>query len=236
MKSTHLSLAAAVVLSLSAAGARAASTGFGPTPYLSFNDSPFKNLNLSNFQLETFENGKFDVPGVSASTGAVVAPGPITDSVDGDDGKIDGSGTGGHSFFSQDGPGGITFTFDATGGLPTHAGIVWTDGAGQVTFEAFGPGNVPLLTIGPVSQPGVFPDDSISGTTAEDRFFGVADPGGISKIFISNSSGGIEVDHLQFGGNGVVTAVPLPAAAWMSMLTLGGVAAAGWWRRTTRPA
>jgi len=239
MKSSQLSLAAAVVISLSAAGARAASTGLGPTPYLSFNDSPFKSLNLPNFHLETFENDLFDAPGVTASTGVVVAPGSITDSVDGDDGKIDGSGTGGHSFFSDNGAGGITFTFNAAqlgGSLPTHAGIVWTDGAGQITFEAFGPGDVPLVTIGPVSQAGVFPDDSISGTTAEDRFFGVISDGGISKIFINNTSGGIEVDHLQYNGKATVAAVPLPTALWPSLLTLGGMGAIAWRRRTTRTA
>src|SRR6185312_15032118 len=61
--------------------------------------------------LETFESGSLTTPGVTPSTGSVVPPGGITDSVDGDDGAIDGSGTAGHSFFSADGPTGITFTF-----------------------------------------------------------------------------------------------------------------------------
>jgi hypothetical protein len=92
---------------------------------------------------------------------------------------------------------GITFTFDATalGHLPTQVGIVWTDGAGTTLFEAFGPGGVPLGQIGPVA----IADGSISGTTAEDRFFGVTNPGGFESIRISNTAGGIEVDHLQYG-------------------------------------
>jgi uncharacterized repeat protein (TIGR01451 family) len=49
--------------------------------------------------------------------------------------------------------------------------------------------------IGPVS----IADGSNAGTTGEDRFFGVTNVGGISAIKISNSSGGIEVDHLQYG-------------------------------------
>ena len=35
--------------------------------------------------------------------------------------------------------------------------------------------------------------------TAEDRFYGATNSGGISRIYISNSIGGIEVEHLQYG-------------------------------------
>lgn len=135
----------------------------------------------------------------------------IHDSVDADDGTIDGSGLNGDSYFSDSGATGITFSFDSTvlGDLPTSAGIVWTDGAGQVTFQAFGPGNVPLGTIGPISDAN-FPDGSVNGETAENRFFGIIASGGISSIFISNSGGGIEVDHLQYGLNVPASAVPEP--------------------------
>src|SRR5258705_2313629 len=74
------------------------------------------------------------------------------------------------------------------GSLPTQVGIVWTDGVGTTLFEAFGPGGVLLGQIGPVA----IADGSFTGTTAEDRFFGVTNPGGISAIRISNTSGGIE--------------------------------------------
>ena len=102
--------------------------------------------------LETFEDGLLNVPNVTASAGAPFGPGGITDSVDGDDGTIDGSGVAGWSFFSGSGAAGITFTFNpaAPGGLPTQVDIVWTDGAGTTSFEAFGPGGVSLGVIGPV--------------------------------------------------------------------------------------
>jgi len=183
-----------------------AQTFIGPTPYLSKNDSPFlTSINAGTTFLETFESGALATPGVTASAGSAIGPGGLTDSVDGDDGSIDGSGTNGHSFFSGSGSTGITFTFDATvlGSLPTQVGIVWTDGAGTTLFEAFGPGGVPLGQIGPVA----IADGSFSGTTDEDRFFGVTNAGGISAIRISNTSGGIEVDHLQYG---VFGAAPPP--------------------------
>jgi hypothetical protein len=169
---------------------------YGPTPYLSQADSPF-TLGAPNFCLETFESGTLDVPDVTGN-GSVVPPGGLTDSVDGDDGVIDGSGLAGHSYFSPDGAGGITFTFDPTAplGLPTLAGMVWTDGGAfdSVTFEAFDQNGTSLGTVGP----NAIADGSNSGTTAEDRFYGVGWPGGISAIKLSNPSGGIEVDHLQF--------------------------------------
>src|SRR5512144_1524374 len=82
-------------------------TPLGPTPYLSAADSPFP-LGTGTFCLEDFEGAGFDVPGVTGN-GSLVTPGPITDSVDGDDGTIDGFGTAGQSYFSGDGAGGITF-------------------------------------------------------------------------------------------------------------------------------
>ena len=120
----------------------------GPIPYLSVADSPF-DLEGSAFVVEDFEDGVFNVPGVVASAGAPIGPGGTTDSVDADDGAIDGLGNDGNSFFSINGAAGITFTFDTDvlGALPTSAGIVWTDGSGTTTFEAFGPGLVSLGTI-----------------------------------------------------------------------------------------
>jgi len=188
----------------------------GPSPYLAFDNSlpgagsaisPFAGMSFSYFYLETFEDHLLNTPGVSFTappfsgvTSVVFGPN-LHDSVDADDGAIDGSGLLGDSFFSTPGATGIMFHFSAAvlGSLPTHAGIVWTDSLGEITFQAFGPGGSLLGTIGPISQAGVFPDESFNGETAEDRFFGVTNPGGISAIFISNSIGGIEVDHLQYG-------------------------------------
>jgi hypothetical protein len=190
-----------VVLLLSSGRALAGGGTFsGPTPYLSRADSPFlAEINAGHVYLDDFECGVLTVPGVTPSAGSVIPPGfeGAIDSVDADDGAIDGSGLNGHSFFSGNGAAGITFTFNQTtlGAFPTQAGIVWTDGGGTTTFEAFDSLGVSLGTIGPVS----IADGSNSGETAEDRFFGVTFAGGISAIKISNTSGGIEVDHLQYG-------------------------------------
>ncbi|GAB4461322.1 MAG: hypothetical protein OHK0029_26490 [Armatimonadaceae bacterium] len=194
----------------------------GPSPYLQFSDSPFSGLTFAQyFHLETFEDNLLNTPGVSASAGAPLVPSGITDSVDGDDGTIDGSGTQGQSFFSGGGSTGISFTFDAIalGSLPTHVGIVWTDGAGTIEFEAFDEFN---QLIGGTSA--THADGSISGTTAEDRFYGFIAPGGISRIFIRNTSGGIEVDHLQYG-SGVASAAPEPGAGILFLLGIPAVVA-----------
>ena len=204
----------------------------GPTPYLCFDasvsagcgtaDSPFNDEAFDYFYLENFEDHLFNTLGVTASTGGVtsVVYGPtLHDSVDADDGIIDGSGLDGDSYISINGPTGITFNFDETilGKLPTHAGMVWTDGDGDIIFEAFDSNGVSMGTIGPV--PIASPLNN--GATDEDRFFGAVNLNGISSIFISNTSGGVEVDHLQYG------VVPIPAAVWLfgsGLIGLIGVA------------
>jgi hypothetical protein len=196
----------------------------GPTPYLSFSDSPFSGGGFDWFYLEDFEDGLLNTPGVTgdgAVTSTTPPPNPsIIDSVDADDGVIDGSGLNGDSYFRSFS---VTFTFDAIalGQLPTHAGLVWTDGEGTITFQAFDASNVLLGTvIGTHAQSGVY-----TGETAEDRFYGAINPGGISRIVISNAAG-IEVDHLQYGH-----VVPLPAALPLLASGLGGLGLMGWWRR-----
>ena len=79
--------------------AHAEVTFLGPTPYFSVADSPFEMSALgTTYFLEDFEDGDFDLPpGVRTYDDDVRAPRPTTDSVDGDDGVIDGSGTQGHS-------------------------------------------------------------------------------------------------------------------------------------------
>jgi hypothetical protein len=208
---------------LTASGFTQAAALLGPTPYLSSSDSPFSAGSFSYFHLEDFEDHLLTVPGVTASAGGVtsVVFGPsIHDSVDADDGFIDGSGLDGDSFFSGNGNAGITFTFDAVelGSLPTNVGIVWTDGAGTTTFEAFDSSGTSLGSI-----TAMVATAGHNGQTDEDSFFGVINSAGVSSIFISNFSGGIEVDHLQYGLN----AVPVPAAFWLfgsGLLGLVGVA------------
>ena len=102
MKTYIAVLAVALVFGL--AQTSNAATVLDPSPYLSFSDSPF--------------NGT-----------AAGASDAARDSVDGDDGAIDGNGNGGHASYTNRESTSITFTFGASvlGGLPTHAGLVWTD-------------------------------------------------------------------------------------------------------------
>ena len=91
------------------------------------------------------------------------------------------------------------FTFDAVplGSLPTHVGVAWTDGGGNitVTFEAYDANDGLILR----RESAGIGDGSNSGTVEEDRFFGIVASGGVRRIVLINSGGGIEVDHLQYG-------------------------------------
>jgi hypothetical protein len=192
--SVHVRAAFLVFAPCLVATARA-QTYLGPSPYLSRSDSP---LLLTKPQLDDLEDGALDLPGVSANNGAVYGPAGNCDSVDADDGVIDGFGTAGHSWFYGFGDWGVTFSFDDSviGSFPTSAGVVWTDGATncQTTFEAFDANGASLGVYGPFT----LGDGSNDGETAEDRFFGIAYRGGISGFKITSPSGGIELDHIQY--------------------------------------
>lgn len=207
----------------------------GPTAYLSSAASPFAPFTgFSYFHLEDFEDGLLNTPGVTATaTGSVTfcvvnTPGcfpgsGLIDSVDADNGLIDGyGGAPGHDLFASVGSSGITFTFDAgaLGALPNAVGIVWTDGAGTITFEAFDQDDISLGTL-----IGTHADGSVTGGTAEDRFYGVTTSGGISRIKIKNSAGGIEVDHLQYGLRGSRGNLPEPGTLMLLGLGLAGLGA-----------
>jgi hypothetical protein len=169
----------------------------GPTPYLSTEDSPLEVPGIGRCY-EDFEDGTLDIPGATGN-GTVVGPSGLIDSVDGDDGAIDGNGNGGHSYFSGDGASGISITFspDRNEGLPRNVGIVWTDGGfgAAVTFEAFDKDGNSIQK--GVYGPFLHADLSNSGETAEDRYYDAFHGDGISKITITNTTGGIEVDHVQ---------------------------------------
>ncbi len=176
---------------------------FGPSSYLSQADSPFDLSGLGdNMFLEDFEDGLFNAPGVTASGGSVIGfdvAGFAFGSVDGDDGHIGDncgiSATAGRAFYDS-GSTGITFTFDAQalGGLPTQAGVVYTDGHGPITFEAFDASGTSLGTVSGAGSP------SFNCATAGDSFYGASYACGIWKIkIIGSPSGGISVDHLQYG-------------------------------------
>lgn len=189
-----------------------------PQKYLAFSDlaagediSPFSGLNFSYFHLEDFEDGSLNTPGVTLTEAGDELETAFSDSVDGDDGAVDGVATGTQSLWSSFTTSSFTFNFSRTSleSLPTHAGIVWTDVGrnnggtpfaadlvDNVTFEAFGPDGGSLGVIGPFS----LGDGSISQTTDEDRFLGVVNLGGITAIRISmDGKNNWEVDHLQYG-------------------------------------
>src|SRR5712671_4165784 len=93
-------LGVAVAVWLVPTQAAASPIFFGPTPYLSSDDSPFSGPGYSMY-LETFEDGFLNTPGVSAS-GGIAITGQFVDSVDADDGVIDGNGSiHGHSWYSN---------------------------------------------------------------------------------------------------------------------------------------
>lgn len=201
------------------------------SPYASFADSPFASIGAANplFFLEDFEDGALNSPGVSA-TASIVTPagGATTDSVDGDDGALDGNGNGGRSLYANSTS--ITFTFDANvlGYLPTHVGIVWTDVGENLLPMPFGKDDVLVRAFDANGNSLGFAgadalgDGSINGGTGEDTFLGAIFSGGISKLTIVSLGGTIdwEVDHLQYG----VQPIPVPGAALLFGSALAGLA------------
>lgn len=199
-----LSLPCLVVL-IACGQSASADVVVGPSPYQQAADSPFAAISFAYFQLEDFADGSFNVPGATISGGAVLAPGPLTDSVDADDGVVDGSGQGGYSLLLTTAST-LTVTFDAgvLGDLPTHAGAVWTDvgfalpsdGFAMVELEAF---DAQGSSLG-VTQSTLLGDGLVGGETAEDRFLGARHGGGIARIELRTAgSTDWEVDHIQYG-------------------------------------
>ena len=170
--------------------AHAQTTFFGPLPYTSTADRPVEfAAGAVDVHVEDAEDGSIDARfGINAS---VIGPGGLTDSVDADDGSIDGSGSSGRSLFA-----GAPVEVIFSPPLPVAAGLVWTDGGTPTTatFSAFDAGGFLLGTIGPVA----IGDLSNLGGTSEDRFFGVTHAAGISRIRIAHTSGGYEVDHITW--------------------------------------
>lgn len=203
---------------------------FGPSPYLSIADIPagFYDDGAPVF-LEDFEDGSLD-GGLTVDRGGPRNPGVFTDSVDADDGAIDGSGTAGRSLSAFS----TTITIELPASV-TAAGAVFTDGDGGLLFEAFDRTMVSLGVIGPV----IAGDGERNGGTAEDLFFGVQNAGGIGAIRFSllNARSSItELDHIQYGlapSERQVSDVPAPASV---LLLLSGLAAFAGFRRAGRRA
>lgn len=191
---------------------------FDNTPYLEPGDSPFDLSGPgSDFFLEDFEDGLLNTPGLLGFGGEIRFPSNFTDSVDADDGLIDGFGLDGHNYWAFFGLGGpvARFEFDpkVLGGLPRSVGVVWTDGNTFATtfFEAFGPKGESLgVTVH------LLGDDKHQGATDEDRFLGVTFQGGISAIEVRATLGRIELDHVQYGDI-------IPAPGVLALLGLSGL-------------
>ena len=222
-----------ISLEASASPAQAAPILFGPTPYLSSADIPVGFFS-GPFLLENFEDNSLDFGITASGSGtSILGPSIVTDSVDADDGVIDGSGLNGHSFLADGNPG-VTFTF--SGPLPTAAALVWTDGASfdfvandDVTFQAFGPG---MASLGVWTFTFAVPD-TYAGQTAEDRFLGVQDPGGILALRVVNPSGQLETDHVMFGTAGSNEAV-VPEPTTLTLVGLGALMGMARRRRVRR--
>jgi MYXO-CTERM domain-containing protein len=205
---------------------------FGPSAYLSAADIPVGfYAGGSPSLLDSLEDGSLHAS-LAGSDGSVLTgrgPGGV-DSVDADDGVIDGTCAAAapllcRSWFFGDGNKGVRFSYQGSGPLPTAFGLVWTDGAGTITFSATGADG---QNLGSFTATG-FADGSFGGTTGEDRFFGIQFAGGIRAIHISNSAGGIEVDHLQYG-----QMAPVPDPASWALMTAGLLGIAALRRRSPR--
>lgn len=204
----------------------AAPVNYLPTPYVQKSDSPFLvgnggpfTVGASNFFLDDFEDGALNLLGVSETSGNPVRflSGTIyTDSVDEDDGAVDGNGINGTSliseFHSAASEPSLAFSFDSNvlGKLPTHVGFVVTglNGDRIMEFSAFDETNALISSF----QFEVLVQDN--GRVEEDRFIGISDFGGISRVelaHVSNAGDQVEIDHFQYG----LSAVPVPAAAWL---------------------
>ena len=216
-------------------------TFLGPTPYFSAEDSLFDLSGLGEtFFLEDFEDGELNTPGIFDPAAPdvssfVASPGLMTDSVDADDGVMDGLGQNGHSLVSARGlvqpidPPISTsyiwlqFNEQTLRGWPTAFGFAWTDG-GQpslVTLRIF---DTELNEIARAEFDGIG-DSMQTGETEEDRFIGVFSDEPIVGVVISSRHRGqtarFEIDHVQYGrfipepsGIAITIVVTLAAVRW----------------------
>jgi hypothetical protein len=209
--------AATAVLAAAQTASAASTFLFDPaSQYTGISDSPFHGA--SNLRLQNFESGLANMPGLKkVKQGSVKGPGQGANSVAGD------SAGGGHSFSSGNRKS-LNFRFkqNANHGLPTMAGLVWTNGNenARITFKAWDH-NKNLLGKIRVNV------SDLVGSGDQHRFFGIANhEGGISRIQIASTFANFEIDHLQFayGPVGSFAVVPVPPALALGLVGLAGVA------------
>jgi PKD domain len=170
------------------------------------------------FYLEDLRDGTVNTPGLTVSPLNIV-PG---DSVDEDDGAVNGNGT---SPFSLRGDGSnnaqleLRFKAGVLGKLPTHVGVVLTDGNKNAktrvdVFDASGT----LVGTTNANLTNSFLDNSFNGgAVGEDRFFGFISAQGIAGMTVTNiraggsGSSAFTIDHIHYGfdpitGNAAPTA------------------------------
>ena len=202
-----------------------AATLLGPTPYAGPSDSPFDLSNLgTDVFLEDFEDGLVNTPGVITS--GLHAVGPVVlfvddetraenpsfllgNSVDADDGQVDGVDRGGHflietSLCALACSSFIRFEFDeeALGFLPTGVGLVWTaamDGRFPplATLSGF---DLNDIAVGSVDSTRVY--ERGGSVTLDDQFLGIIHAPGIRTVkftVVADTDGHIAIDHLQYG-------------------------------------
>ncbi len=187
----------ALAISTAAAASDALVVLYGQ-PYTKVADSSlFGAMSLDDdYWCETFEDGLVNIPGLSMSGGVIATPGGQTDSVDADDGSIDGSGNGGRSYRATLGsPITINVSSAALAGLPERLAFAWTDGPQNSTLTitvTTGTGAAFVRTVGPLGDAGS------GGATAEDRLVAVTASDGIAQVVIASGGATFEIDHVQF--------------------------------------
>ena len=193
-------------------------TVFGPFPYLGPFSSPFSQFIIDSeyYFLEDFEDGSFNQPGITVNTGEVISDLQDADSVDADDGLVDGVGRG-HSYLTSSGEqrsgiDSVLFTFDeqVLQSLPNYF-VVVTDFTceqigssynANISFEAYGKDGFPIISTDAIN----FGDRNNSGETSADRFWGIYSIDGVKAIKIKyhdpeicSGFKSLELDHIQYG-------------------------------------
>lgn len=204
--------------------ANAATTTFGPSAYLQTGDTPagFFCPECVGW-IEDFELDGVPDPFITIDNGMALDPNSfsglmnsVTDSVDGDDGSVDGQGNGGWSWFADTNSIAISFA-----NTVKNAGLVFTDGdrvSTNIRLEAFDSGGNLLAAI----DGGDLADDTFTGETAEDRFMGFNDTdAGIASIVLTMDGGsGIEIDHVHWQE---ACAIPEPSTSLMALFAVLGL-------------